>query len=43
MGDGITHGHDLGVVDMHRIAPTIAGILGASLPTAKLPPLEIGK
>jgi predicted AlkP superfamily pyrophosphatase or phosphodiesterase len=43
MGDGITHGHDLGVIDMRQIAPTIAGILGASLPTAKQPALEVGK
>jgi len=43
MGDGIAHGHNLGVVDMRRIAPTIAGILGASLPTAKQPRLEVGK
>jgi hypothetical protein len=35
MGSGVAHGKDLGTIDMRRIAPTIAGILGASLPTAK--------
>jgi predicted AlkP superfamily pyrophosphatase or phosphodiesterase len=41
LGSGIAQGKDLGVVDMRRIAPTIAGVLGASLPTAKEPPLPV--
>lgn len=40
-GKGIAAGRDLGVVDMRRIAPTVAGILGASLPTAKADPLPV--
>ena len=35
MGSGVARGRNLGTIDMRRIAPTIAGILGASLPTAK--------
>ena len=41
MGKGIAAGRDLGVVDMRRIAPTLAGLLGVSLPTAKQPPLSV--
>jgi predicted AlkP superfamily pyrophosphatase or phosphodiesterase len=41
MGPEIARGKDLGVVDMRQIAPTIAGILGAALPTAKEPPLAV--
>ena len=35
MGEGVAQGRDLGVVDMRQIAPTVAGILDVSLPTAK--------
>ncbi|GGH00723.1 alkaline phosphatase family protein [Silvibacterium dinghuense] len=41
MGDGIAHGKDLGTIDMRRIAPTVAGILGATLPDAKQPKLDV--
>jgi len=41
MGEGVARGRDLGVVDMRQIAPTIAGILGVSLPTAKEPKLHL--
>ena len=41
MGDGIASGHRLGIVDMRQIAPTLADILGAHLPMAKLPRLEV--
>ena len=41
MGQGIAAGRDLGVVDMRRIAPTLAGLLGVSLPTANQPPLGV--
>lgn len=40
-GTGIAAGRDLGVVDMRRIAPTVAGLLGVALPTAKGDPLAV--
>ena len=40
-GPDIAHGRDLGVIDMRRIAPTVAKILGVSLPTAVQPVLEL--
>ena len=40
-GDGIAKGGDLGFVDMQQIAPTLAKILGVSLPTAKEPALNM--
>jgi len=33
-GAGIAHGRNLGVIDMRQIAPTLAEILGLSLPSA---------
>lgn len=41
MGAGIAHHRDLGLVDMRQIAPTVAGILHAELPTAKATPLHV--
>jgi predicted AlkP superfamily pyrophosphatase or phosphodiesterase len=41
MGAGIAKNRDLGVVDMRRIAPTVAGILHAPMPTAKAAPLGV--
>jgi hypothetical protein len=41
IGQGIAHGKDLGVVDMRQIAPSIAQLLGVSLPTAKQPALSL--
>jgi predicted AlkP superfamily pyrophosphatase or phosphodiesterase len=41
LGAGIAAHRDLGVVDMRRIAPTVARLLGVSLPTAELPALEM--
>jgi predicted AlkP superfamily pyrophosphatase or phosphodiesterase len=41
MGAGIAHQRDLGVVDMRQIAPTVAKILGAAMPTAKATPLNV--
>jgi predicted AlkP superfamily pyrophosphatase or phosphodiesterase len=38
-GAHIRHGVDLGTISNLRVAPTIARILGVSLPTAKAPPL----
>jgi predicted AlkP superfamily pyrophosphatase or phosphodiesterase len=41
LGAGIAKGRDLGVIDMRQIAPTVASILGVSLPTAKQPKLNL--
>lgn len=41
VGKGIAAGKDLGVVDMRQIAPTVAAILGVSLPDAKLAALAV--
>jgi len=40
-GPGIAHDRSLGIFDMRRIAPTLAGLMHAPLPTAELPPLPI--
>lgn len=41
MGPDVTASHDLGLVDMRQVAPTVAAILGVSLPAATLPPLVL--
>ena len=41
MGPNIQKGHDLGIIDMRSIAPTIAQILGAPLPKAEVAPLDV--
>jgi predicted AlkP superfamily pyrophosphatase or phosphodiesterase len=41
MGDGVARGRDLGIIDMRQIAPTVAGLLSVSLPSAKQPRLNI--
>lgn len=41
VGPGIHAGKDVGVVDMRRIAPTVAGLLQVSLPTATQPALDL--
>jgi hypothetical protein len=41
MGHGIATGKDLGLIDMRRIAPTLAKLLGVALPTADQPPLPV--
>lgn len=41
MGQGVAKGRDLGQIDMRQIAPTVAEILGVSLPAAKQPKLHI--
>jgi predicted AlkP superfamily pyrophosphatase or phosphodiesterase len=43
MGKGIAAGRNLGLVDMRQVAPTIAGILGLALPTAKSAPLTVSR
>lgn len=42
-GPGIAHGRDLGTVDMRQIAPTLAQLLGVSLPAAKAAPLSLAE
>ena len=41
LGAGVAHHRDLGVIDMRQIAPTVARILGAPMPSAKAPPLHL--
>lgn len=43
MGEGVAKGRDLGTIDMRQIAPTVANLLGVSLPTAKQPKLKLAK
>lgn len=40
MGKGVAKGKDLGLIDMRRIAPTMADMLGVKLPAAKLRSLD---
>ncbi len=41
MGQGVAAGRDLGLVDMRRIAPTLAKLLNVVLPTANQPTLRM--
>lgn len=41
MGPGIMPAHDLGVIDMRMIAPTLANLMGARLPQAEMPALDV--
>ena len=41
-GPTVAHGRDLRSIDMRQIAPTIAHLLGVSLPSAKGAPLALG-
>ncbi|HUD93776.1 ectonucleotide pyrophosphatase/phosphodiesterase [Sphingobium sp.] len=43
MGKGVTPGKDLGQVDMRAIAPTLARVMGASLPDAEKAALDLGR
>ena len=43
LGEGIPAGKDLGRIDMRAIAPTLAKIMGADLPTAQVEGLDIGE
>ncbi len=43
MGQGIPKGRKLGEIDMRAIAPTLAKLMGGSLPDAEKPPLSFGK
>ncbi|MFI4891191.1 MAG: alkaline phosphatase family protein [Steroidobacterales bacterium] len=40
-GPGIAGGRDLGIIDMRQIAPTVAALLGVSLPGATAPSLDV--
>jgi predicted AlkP superfamily pyrophosphatase or phosphodiesterase len=40
-GAGIAHHRDLGIIDMRRIAPTVAQLLNVQMPAATLLPLPI--
>ncbi len=41
MGSGVARGRDLGIIDMRQVAPTVAHLLGVSLPSARQPMLNI--
>jgi predicted AlkP superfamily pyrophosphatase or phosphodiesterase len=41
VGTGIGQDRNLGLIDIRQIAPTLAGILGVPMPTAKAAPLSI--
>ena len=41
MGQGIAKGRNVGQIDMRRVAPTVASLLGVSLPTASEPKLDV--
>jgi hypothetical protein len=43
MGRNIAAGRDLGVIDMRQVAPTVAGLLGVRLSTAKATPIPISR
>jgi predicted AlkP superfamily pyrophosphatase or phosphodiesterase len=40
-GSGIAHGRDLGLIDMRRVAPTVAQLLGVRLSQASQRPLAV--
>jgi hypothetical protein len=40
-GSGIARGRNLGVIDMRQIAPTVAQLMGVSLPSSKASPLHV--
>jgi hypothetical protein len=40
-GKGIAAARDLGIIDMRRIAPTVAALLGVAFPSAPEPPLPL--
>jgi hypothetical protein len=40
-GKGIPAGRDLGTIEMRRIAPTVAALLGIAFPSAQEPPLPL--
>lgn len=40
-GPGVAANHSVGVIDMRRIAPTLATLMHAPLPSAELPPVPL--
>ncbi len=40
-GVGIAHHRDLGIIDMRQIAPTMALLMGITLPASKAAPLHL--
>ncbi|WP_158277598.1 ectonucleotide pyrophosphatase/phosphodiesterase [Opitutus sp. ER46] len=40
-GDGITAGRDLGIIDIRSIAPTLARLMGTTMPTAEAPAIDL--
>ncbi len=40
-GPGIARGRNLGIIDMRRIAPSLAHVLGVALPTSHAEPLNL--
>lgn len=43
MGPGVEQGRNLGRIDARQVAPTLARVLGVSLPTATQQPLSLGQ
>jgi len=43
MGQGIPKGRKLGEIDMRAIAPTLAKLMGGTLPDAEKPAISLGK
>lgn len=43
MGPGVKAGRNLGRIDIRQIAPTLAQVLGVSLPSATQPPLALAR
>ncbi len=41
LGQAVAKGRDLGIIDMRQVAPTVAHILGVSLPTARQKQLNL--
>ena len=41
MGKGVPRGKDLGAIDMRAIAPTLATIMGTTLPDADKPAIDL--
>jgi hypothetical protein len=42
-GPGVAAGRNLGVIDMRQIAPTLAKVLGVTLPAARMQPVNYAK
>ncbi|MEI6642348.1 MAG: ectonucleotide pyrophosphatase/phosphodiesterase [Novosphingobium sp.] len=43
MGKGVAKARSLGEIDMRAIAPTLANVMGAALPGAEKPPIDLAK